>query len=110
MPTSRSTDYLLVALDALHCPPDELAYALGIELRALWRIQERWSRVPESTRRRLTAFLRDRGTLLLRTAAQLDRRRSSGTDRSRTYTAHTTTLPRFPRPTNTRPILEITHS
>ena len=100
----RSTDHLLVALDALHCPPDELAFALGIELRALWHLQERESGVPESMRRRLAALLRDRGTLLLRAAAGLERERSHRNAQSRNRTI--TPESRFPRPTDARPSLE----
>src|SRR3712207_5276864 len=69
-------DPIFAAIEALHCPPEELAVALGIDVRTLWGYQLGGRSVPTFVIRRLIAVLEDRALFLRDVAASLDTRRA----------------------------------
>jgi CRP-like cAMP-binding protein len=74
---SHLHDAVIVALEALHCPPDELAQLLGVDLRELNRLRDSTSQVPPALRYRLASLLLQRASVLRRVAGNLTRRPTS---------------------------------
>ena len=64
-------DPIFAALQALHCPPEELADALGIDLKTLWHCYGGEQRMPSHVVRRLVALLEYRAGVLREVAAIL---------------------------------------
>lgn len=64
-------DPIFAALQALHCPPEELAEALGIELKTLWSYYGGELRIPSHVVQRLVMILEDRAGFLREMAAIL---------------------------------------
>jgi hypothetical protein len=64
-------DPIFAALQALHCPPEELAQALGIDLNTLWGYYGGEARVPAYVTQRLVLLLEDRAWFLREVAAIL---------------------------------------
>jgi hypothetical protein len=64
-------DPIFAALQALHCPPEELAAALGIDLRTLWRYYGGEQAIPTHIVQRLVLLLEDRAGFLREIAAIL---------------------------------------
>jgi len=65
-------DPIFAALQALHCPEDELADALGIDIRTLWGYQMGNCHIPPLVLRRLIAILYDRAECLRDLVAMLE--------------------------------------
>ena len=76
-PSYFADDPIFAALQALHCPPEELAQALGIDLRTLWRFYGGEQAIPAPIVQRLVMLLEDRAEFLREVAAILARGRSS---------------------------------
>lgn len=64
-------DPVFTALQALHCPPEELAEALGIELKTLWSYYGAELTIPAHVVQRLVLLLEDRAGFLREVAAIL---------------------------------------
>jgi hypothetical protein len=64
-------DPVFAALQALHCPPEEMAEALGIELKTLWSYYGGGLSIPAHVRQRLVLLLEDRAGFLREIAAIL---------------------------------------
>jgi hypothetical protein len=65
-------DPIFAALEALHCPPDEVAHALGLDLRTLFGYQFGAGTVPRHVVHRLAELLEDRASFLRDMAALLE--------------------------------------
>lgn len=70
-------DPVFAALEALHFPADELAAALGIDVKALWAYHFGDRGVPPFVVRRLINLLEERASLLRDVAATLEAGRPS---------------------------------
>ena len=64
-------DPIFAALQALHCPPEELARALGVDLKTLWRYYGGEQEIPVHVVQRLVMLLEDRAGFLREVAAIL---------------------------------------
>ena len=64
-------DPIFAALEALHCPPDDVADALGMDVKTLWGYQFGGRSVPPHLVRRLVEFLEERASCLRDVAATL---------------------------------------
>ena len=73
MPSSRflPDDAVAAALQVLNCTPDEIAAALGVDLKTLWGYCGGERRAPEYILRRIAALLEHRAALLSRVAQML---------------------------------------
>jgi hypothetical protein len=74
--TTRPDDTVSDALDVLHCPPDELAALLGVDLHQLGQVHDAPSSLPIGLRDRLVEVLLARAALLRRAACLLRPRAS----------------------------------
>ena len=70
-------DPIFAALEALHCPPDDVADALGMDVKALWGYQFGGRPVPSYLVQRLVALLEERASWLRDVAATLNTGRGS---------------------------------
>lgn len=63
---------IFAALEAVCCPPEELAQALGVDLRTLWSYYGDASHIPTFVLERLVELLYRRAEYLRDVAATLD--------------------------------------
>ena len=63
---------VFAALQAVCCPPEELADALGVDLRTLWRYHGDERDIPSFVLRRLVEVLHHRAQYLLEVALVID--------------------------------------